>query len=124
MNENAARIAWTGAGVRLPRRLTTPRALRLAVTRALATPAIATRAHELAQWMREHDPPTTAARLVEDLARGQRAGRGQDRDSRARDTHGSRARDNRGSRARDASEALGVGLEPTTLRLTAECSAD
>jgi UDP:flavonoid glycosyltransferase YjiC (YdhE family) len=35
MLENAARIAWAGLGVRLPRRLLTPATLRLAVRRAL-----------------------------------------------------------------------------------------
>jgi UDP:flavonoid glycosyltransferase YjiC (YdhE family) len=85
MNENAARVAWAGAGVRLPRRFISPRPLRLAVERALATPSIRARARELAGWAATHDPPETAARLV---------------------------------------EALGVGLEPTTLRLTAECSAN
>jgi UDP:flavonoid glycosyltransferase YjiC (YdhE family) len=68
MNENAARIAWAGVGVRLPRRFTSPRPLRLAVQRALATPAMGVRASELAQWLSLHDPGATAARLVEDLA--------------------------------------------------------
>ena len=36
MNENAARLDWSGAGVRLPRRFVAPRPLRLAVERALA----------------------------------------------------------------------------------------
>jgi UDP:flavonoid glycosyltransferase YjiC (YdhE family) len=35
MNENAARVDWAGAGVRVPRRFVTPSALRLAVERAL-----------------------------------------------------------------------------------------
>ena len=35
MGENAARADWAGVGVRLPRRLLGPRALRLAVGRAL-----------------------------------------------------------------------------------------
>ena len=35
MNENAARLDWAGAGVRVPRRFVTPRVLRLAVERAL-----------------------------------------------------------------------------------------
>jgi UDP:flavonoid glycosyltransferase YjiC (YdhE family) len=85
MSENAARLEWAGAGVRLPRRFIAPRPLRLAVERALADPAIRARAQELAAWSVLHDPADTAAGLV---------------------------------------EALGVGLEPTTLRLTAECSAN
>jgi UDP:flavonoid glycosyltransferase YjiC (YdhE family) len=39
MLENAARVAWAGLGVRLPRRLLTPTTVRLAVRRALATPS-------------------------------------------------------------------------------------
>ncbi len=93
MNENAARVAWAGAGVRLPRRYTSPRPLRLAVAAALATPSIRARARELAEWSSRHDPGQTAAILIERLAAGQ-------------------------------TQALGVGLEPTTLRLTAECSAN
>jgi MGT family glycosyltransferase len=91
MNENAARVDWAGAGVRVPRSLISPRPLRLAVERALAEDSIRTRARELAEWVTAHDPADHAARLLEQLA---------------------------------ANEALGVGLEPTTLRLTAECSAN
>jgi UDP:flavonoid glycosyltransferase YjiC (YdhE family) len=91
MNENAARLDWAGAGVRLPWRLLQPRPLRLAVERALSEPSIAGRAGELAAWARANDPADTAAALVERLAHN---------------------------------AAPGVGLEPTTLRLTAECSAD
>jgi len=68
MNENAARLDWAGAGVRVPRRFVTPRVLRLAVERALANQAIRARAQELAGWGREHDAGATAARLVEALA--------------------------------------------------------
>jgi UDP:flavonoid glycosyltransferase YjiC (YdhE family) len=91
MNENAARLDWAGAGVRLPWRFVRPRPLRLAVERALSEPSIKARAGELATWTAAEDPGATAAALVERLAHG---------------------------------EAPGVGLEPTTLRLTAECSAD
>ena len=68
MNENAARLAWAGAGVRLPRRFVSPRSIRLAVGRALGDPAIKARARELAQWACEHDAGATAARLIERLA--------------------------------------------------------
>jgi UDP:flavonoid glycosyltransferase YjiC (YdhE family) len=68
MNENAARLDWAGAGVRLPRRFTTPRTLRLAVERSLAEPSIRARARELADWARAHDAGAAAARLVEQLA--------------------------------------------------------
>jgi MGT family glycosyltransferase len=68
MNENAARLDWAGAGVRLPRRFTTPRTLRLAVQRSLVEPSIRARARELADWARAHDAGAAAARLVERLA--------------------------------------------------------
>jgi UDP:flavonoid glycosyltransferase YjiC (YdhE family) len=68
MNENAARLDWAGAGVRVPRRFATPRVLRLAVERALSERAIKTRARELALWAHDHDAGTAAARLIERLA--------------------------------------------------------
>jgi len=68
MNENAARIDWAGVGVRVPRRLCNPSAVRLAVERALATPALRTRARELAAWSAEHDGAAHAAGLIEALA--------------------------------------------------------
>jgi UDP:flavonoid glycosyltransferase YjiC (YdhE family) len=69
MNENAARVDWAGVGVRLPRRLTTARGLRLAVERALADrPRLARNAATYADWLTTHDPGATAAALVEDLA--------------------------------------------------------
>lgn len=70
MAENAARLAWAGAGVRLPWRFATPRGVRLAVRRALAEPSITARAGELAAWAREHDGAECAADLVEQLAAG------------------------------------------------------
>jgi UDP:flavonoid glycosyltransferase YjiC (YdhE family) len=71
MGENAARLDWSGAGVRLPWRFATPRGVRLAVRRALGDPAIRTRACELAAWARAHDGAERAAGLVERLARGE-----------------------------------------------------
>lgn len=68
MNENAARLDWAGAGVRLPRRFVTPRTLRLAVERALEEPSIRARAREIAAWSDAHDPGAEAAVLVERLA--------------------------------------------------------
>jgi UDP:flavonoid glycosyltransferase YjiC (YdhE family) len=68
MNENAARIDWAGVGVRLPRRLVGPRALVLAVGRALARPALRTRAQELARWAAANDGASRAAQLVEAFA--------------------------------------------------------
>ena len=68
MNENAARLDWAGAGVRLPWRFLSPRPLRLAVERALSEPSIRAHARELAAWAGAHDPADTAAALVERLA--------------------------------------------------------
>ena len=68
MNENAARLDWAGAGVRVPRRFASPRPLRMAVERALAEPSIRARAGQLAEWMAAHNPGATAAALVERLA--------------------------------------------------------
>ncbi len=68
MNENAARLDWSGAGVRVPRRFVNPRVLRLAVERALGEPSIGARARELAAWAASHDAGTQAAQLVEQLA--------------------------------------------------------
>jgi len=72
MAENAARLDWAGAGVRLPWRFATPRGVRLAVRRALASPEVARRAGELAAWAGAHDGAERAADLVEELARGER----------------------------------------------------
>ncbi|HEV7750181.1 MAG TPA: glycosyltransferase [Baekduia sp.] len=71
MNENAARVDWAGAGVRLPRRLISGRGVRVAVQRALGDDALRARARELAAWAAERDPADRAAELVEGLA-GQR----------------------------------------------------
>jgi len=68
MAENAARLDWSGAGVRLPRRLVTPAALRWAAQRVLADPAIRGRATAIAQWSSDHDAGGAGARLVEQLA--------------------------------------------------------
>jgi MGT family glycosyltransferase len=68
MNENAARLAWAGAGVRVPQRFISSRPLRLAVERALGEPSIRARARDLARWADRHDAGTAAAMLVEQLA--------------------------------------------------------
>jgi UDP:flavonoid glycosyltransferase YjiC (YdhE family) len=68
MNENASRVSWAGAGVRVPRRFISPRPLRLAVEQALAEPSIRARARELAAWSESHDAGAAAAVLVEKLA--------------------------------------------------------
>ena len=68
MSENAARLDWAGAGVRLPRRFIAPRPLRLAVERVLEDHAIRSCARELAAWSAVHDSADKAAALVEQLA--------------------------------------------------------
>lgn len=68
MNESAARVDWAGVGVRVPRRLCSPRPVRLAVERALAEPRMRERAGAIAAWWRTHDPPARASELIEDLA--------------------------------------------------------
>jgi UDP:flavonoid glycosyltransferase YjiC (YdhE family) len=68
MNENAARLDWIGAGVRVPPRFAGARQLRLAVERVLGEPAIGGRAGELAAWAGAHDAGEQAALLIERLA--------------------------------------------------------
>jgi UDP:flavonoid glycosyltransferase YjiC (YdhE family) len=65
MAESAARADWAGVGVRLPRRLLSPRTLRLAVGRALRDDRLRARARELASWMAAHDGASAAAQEVE-----------------------------------------------------------
>jgi UDP:flavonoid glycosyltransferase YjiC (YdhE family) len=72
MPENAARLAWSGAGRRLPSPLLSPSTLRRSVRRALADPALATRAAELAAWAQANDGAGRAADLVERLVAGGR----------------------------------------------------
>jgi UDP:flavonoid glycosyltransferase YjiC (YdhE family) len=74
MNENAARLDWSGAGVRLPRRFVSARGVRLAVERALEEPSIRARAREIAAWSAGHDAGARAAALVEGLAAGVHSG--------------------------------------------------
>jgi UDP:flavonoid glycosyltransferase YjiC (YdhE family) len=68
MHENAARLAWSGAGIRLPRRLAGPRALRTAVLTAVGDPSYAARAAEIAAWIAAGDGTDRGAPLVEELA--------------------------------------------------------
>jgi UDP:flavonoid glycosyltransferase YjiC (YdhE family) len=79
MGENAARVDWAGVGVRLPWRLLGPLALRLAVRRALASPALAPRARKLAGWAAANDGASRASVLVEELALSRSDGRARTR---------------------------------------------
>jgi UDP:flavonoid glycosyltransferase YjiC (YdhE family) len=65
MSENAARLDWAGAGVRVPPHFVRPRALRLAVERALSDPAISRRAAEIGRWAAAHDSGRAAAELID-----------------------------------------------------------
>jgi UDP:flavonoid glycosyltransferase YjiC (YdhE family) len=69
MAENAARVAWSGAGLSVPRRLLSPRAVRLATRRLLGERSFRARAREIAAWSAAHDGAAAAAGLVEEAAR-------------------------------------------------------
>jgi UDP:flavonoid glycosyltransferase YjiC (YdhE family) len=69
MGENAARVAWSGAGLSVPRRLLSPRSIRLATRRLLGEPGFTARTREIATWSEAHDGAVAAADLVEDAAR-------------------------------------------------------
>jgi UDP:flavonoid glycosyltransferase YjiC (YdhE family) len=69
MGENAARVAWSGAGLSVPRRLLSRRAIRLATRRLLSEQPFAARAREIAAWSEAHDGASTAADLIEVAAR-------------------------------------------------------
>jgi MGT family glycosyltransferase len=70
MTENAARVAWAGAGLMVPWRLTRPGAVRAAVRRIVADGRFRARAGEIAAWARENDGAMRGAELVEGLAVG------------------------------------------------------
>jgi UDP:flavonoid glycosyltransferase YjiC (YdhE family) len=67
MNENAARVAWAGLGVRLPRRFATPRAVRLAVAAALSDPALRARVAAVARTPAATGGAARAADRLEDF---------------------------------------------------------
>jgi UDP:flavonoid glycosyltransferase YjiC (YdhE family) len=73
MAESAARVDWAGLGVRLAPRFCTPWGVRLAVRRALARPALWTRAAEVAEWAFANPGPATAAAQLESWAAEMRA---------------------------------------------------
>jgi UDP:flavonoid glycosyltransferase YjiC (YdhE family) len=52
----------------VPRRLTTPRGIRLAVRRLLSDPGYRLRAAALGDWASRHDGAAIAANAVEELA--------------------------------------------------------
>jgi UDP:flavonoid glycosyltransferase YjiC (YdhE family) len=68
MNENAARVAWAGVGVPLPRRLVTARGVRLAVGKVLSEPRFKEGAERLGRWAHRHDGAAGAADVLEEFA--------------------------------------------------------
>ncbi len=69
MGENAARVAWSGVGTRLPRRLVSARGVRLAVERVLADGRYRERAQALGEWSRRHPGGAVAAETLERFVR-------------------------------------------------------
>jgi UDP:flavonoid glycosyltransferase YjiC (YdhE family) len=65
MWENAARVAWSGLGTRLPRRFVTPRGVRLAVGEALRSGRVRRIVAEVAAWCAANDGADRAAAIVE-----------------------------------------------------------
>jgi UDP:flavonoid glycosyltransferase YjiC (YdhE family) len=65
MGENAARVAWSGTGLSIPRRLLSRRAVRLATRRLLREDGFAARARAIAAWSESHDGAGAAADRVE-----------------------------------------------------------
>lgn len=69
MGENGARVAWSGTGVSLPRRLLSPRGVRLATRQVLGDPGYRAKAEEVAAWSTAHDGAARAAEFVEEAAK-------------------------------------------------------
>jgi UDP:flavonoid glycosyltransferase YjiC (YdhE family) len=70
MAETAIRVAWAGAGLSLPWRLTRPGPLRWAARRVLGDRSFRERAGEIARWNRENGGAERGAELVERVAAG------------------------------------------------------
>jgi len=67
MTENAVRVAWAGAGLMLPWRLTRSAPVRAAVRRILGDRRFGQRVAELAKWRRHRDGAEHGAAIVEGL---------------------------------------------------------
>jgi len=70
--EHGARVAWSGAGLMVPRRLLSPRSLRLAVRELLSDARFAERAGEIATANADRDGAAVGAALVEEYAEARR----------------------------------------------------
>jgi UDP:flavonoid glycosyltransferase YjiC (YdhE family) len=68
MAENSARVAWAGAGLMLPWRLTGAASVRWAARRVLADQRFRRRASEIAAWASQNDGAERGAELVEHIA--------------------------------------------------------
>jgi UDP:flavonoid glycosyltransferase YjiC (YdhE family) len=68
--ENAARVVWAGAGVRVAPRLASARSIRRATERALFEPTLRSAAHQFEAWHATHDAGGRATELLEQLAAG------------------------------------------------------
>ncbi len=66
--ENAVRVAYSGAGLRLPKRWVTARSLRLATRRLIDEPSFRARAQEMRAWHETNPGDARAADLIERLA--------------------------------------------------------
>jgi UDP:flavonoid glycosyltransferase YjiC (YdhE family) len=69
MGENAARVAWSGTGLSVPKRLLSRMAIRLATRRLLRDESFRSAAQSVADWSSTHDGSAAAAGLVEQAAR-------------------------------------------------------
>jgi UDP:flavonoid glycosyltransferase YjiC (YdhE family) len=68
MAENGVRVAWAGAGLMVPWRLTGPSPLRVVARKAQADRQYAQRAAKLAAWASDRDLPIAAAAAVANLS--------------------------------------------------------
>src|SRR5262249_33274864 len=68
MGGNGARVAWSGAGLSVPRRMLSRRGVRLATRRLLGEAAFRAKAEEIAAWAAANDGGVRAAELVEQAA--------------------------------------------------------
>lgn len=73
--EHGARVAWSGAGLMVPKPLLSVASLRSASRMLLGEPRFAERAQAIAAWARSHDGPARAAALVEEHSARDQASR-------------------------------------------------
>ena len=66
--EHGARVAWSGAGLMVPKRLLSAASLRAVVRRLLSDDSFAERATAIAAWSARHDGASTGAELIERYA--------------------------------------------------------